>query len=44
MSAWIEVEEGQDQRDIEEKFEDNFVIQERLGDSEQYLQILGTFN
>lgn len=48
MSAWIEEEEGQDQRDIEATFEDNFVSEEnkefqKLDDSDQYLQILGKF-
>lgn len=49
MSAWIEEEEGQDQRDIEATFEDNFVSEEnkefqKLDDSDQYLQILGKFS
>lgn len=49
MSAWIEEEEGQDQREIEATFEDNFVSEEnkefqKLDDSDQYLQILGKFS
>lgn len=45
MSAWIE-EEGQVHSGIENKFEDNFVVNEnkefqKLDDSEKYLEILG---
>jgi hypothetical protein len=50
MSAWIE-ENGQEVKDIEKSFEDDFVASDlsenkefkKLDDHEQYLKILGEF-
>lgn len=45
MSAWAE-QEGQQIKDSERKFEDNFVSKEfqKLDDSEEYLKVLGNFS
>lgn len=48
-SAWIDVNEEQNIKDIDKKFEDNFVTVEsekfdRLEDSDSYLKLLGLSN